>query len=173
MATATRVSLEEYLNTEYEPDCDYVDGVLEERNVGKKRHGKTQMRLSAWLFARQQQYGYQVIIEQRVKVAGTRVRIPDICLVPAEDEDEVQQRPPLLCIEVLSPEDRWSRVDVRLKDYVAFGVPTIWVIDPYANEAWVVTAEAPRAKVEDGILRCENPALELKLSEVLPEEALA
>jgi hypothetical protein len=33
MATATRVTLEEYLNTEYEPHCEYVDGVLEERNA--------------------------------------------------------------------------------------------------------------------------------------------
>jgi hypothetical protein len=34
MPTATHVSLAEYLNTEYEPDCEYLDGVLEERNVG-------------------------------------------------------------------------------------------------------------------------------------------
>ena len=170
MSTAAQVSLEEYLNTSYEPDCDYVDGVLEERNVGKRRHARTQTRLALWLGAREQRYGYQVVVEQRVKVAGTRVRIPDICLLPASDDDEVTQGPPLLCIEVLSPEDRWSRVDVRLKDYLAFGVPTIWVIDPYANEAWVVTAEAPRTKVEDGILRCADPALEVKLSDVLPEE---
>ena len=168
MGTAVRVSLEEYLNTEYEPDCDYVDGVLEERNVGKRRHARMQTRLALWLGAREQQYGYQVVVEQRVKVAGTRVRIPDVCLLPASDEDEVTQGPPLLCIEVLSPEDRWSRVDARLKDYLAFGVQTIWVIDPYAKEAWVVTTETPRAKVQDGILRCGNPALELPLSDVLP-----
>jgi hypothetical protein len=42
MSTTTRVSLEEYLNSVYEPDCDYVDGVLEERNGGKQRHGETQ-----------------------------------------------------------------------------------------------------------------------------------
>jgi Uma2 family endonuclease len=167
MATAVHVSLEEYLNTDYEPDCDYVDGVLEERNVGKKRHARTQARLILWLAAREQQYGYEVLPEQRVKVGASRVRIPDVCLVAADDEDEVQQRPPWLCIEVLSPEDRWSRVDARLKDYLAFGVPMIWVIDPYAKEAWMVTAEGPRAKVEDGILRCGNPALELPLSDVL------
>lgn len=28
------VPLEEYLRTSYEPDCDYVDGRIEERNVG-------------------------------------------------------------------------------------------------------------------------------------------
>src|ERR1700761_4986441 len=153
MATAARVSLEEDLNTEYKHECDYVNGGMEGGDVGKRRHARTQTRLALWLGAREQQHGYQVIVEQRVKVAGTRVRIPDVCLVPANYEDEVQQRPPLLCIEVLSPEDRWSRVNVRLGDYLAFGVPTVWVIDPYSNQAWIQTAETPLAQVEDGPLR--------------------
>ena len=54
--------------------------------------------------------------------------------------------------------------------YLAFGVPTVWVIDPYSNEAWVLTPDAPLTKIEDGVLRCANPALEVKLSEILPEE---
>ena len=41
MATApTLISVEEYLSTSYHPDCDYVDGELEERNVGEYSHGK-------------------------------------------------------------------------------------------------------------------------------------
>jgi Uma2 family endonuclease len=170
MAIAARVSLEEYLNTDYEPDCDYVDGALEQRNVGKRRHARTQTRLALWLGARERQYGYQVVVEQRVKVAGTRVRVPDICLLPASDEDEVTQEPPLLCIEIWSPEDRMARIEARLKDYLAFGVPTVWLIDPYSKQAWVMTSAAPLTKAEDGILRCENPKLEVSLSDVLPEE---
>ena len=42
MSTAVHVSLEEYMNTSYEPDCDYVDGILEDRNAGQNRHGRTQ-----------------------------------------------------------------------------------------------------------------------------------
>jgi hypothetical protein len=39
MAAATQpvpalLSLEEYLRTSYHPDCDFVDGHLEERNLG-------------------------------------------------------------------------------------------------------------------------------------------
>ncbi len=37
MATA-HLSLEEYLRTDYEPDCDYLDGQLEERNAGELDH---------------------------------------------------------------------------------------------------------------------------------------
>lgn len=59
MATtpAARVSLEEYLNTNYEPDCDYVDGTLEDRNVGKQKHSQTQALLTAWLIVQAARHG--------------------------------------------------------------------------------------------------------------------
>ncbi|MBV9759604.1 MAG: Uma2 family endonuclease [Acidobacteriaceae bacterium] len=170
MGATTRVSLEEYLNTGYEPDCDYVDGVLEERNVGRKRHSRTQKRLLLWLAAREQQYGYEVLPEQRVKVAAGRVRVPDICLVAANDDDEVQEQAPLLGIEVWSPEDRMKRVEARLKDFLGAGVPMVWLVDPYSKQAWTMTARTPLTKVEDGVLRCERPALEIPLREIWPEE---
>lgn len=34
MSAAPQVSLEEYLNTDYEPEFEYVGGVLVDRNVG-------------------------------------------------------------------------------------------------------------------------------------------
>lgn len=83
MATATRVRLEEYLNTEYDPDGDYVDGVLEERNVGKNRHSETQSLIVGLPLALRRQHGFRVMTEQRVQVSPTRVRIPDVCLVRA------------------------------------------------------------------------------------------
>ena len=36
MSTAVHISLDEYLNTDYEPDCDYVDGVHGGAERGKK-----------------------------------------------------------------------------------------------------------------------------------------
>ncbi len=39
MAT-TKVSLEEYLNTSYRPDVEYIDGELQERNVGEIEHAR-------------------------------------------------------------------------------------------------------------------------------------
>jgi len=63
-AAPAPVPLSEYLNTEYEPDCDYVDGILEERNVGKNRHSRTQTLLIAWLAARERQHGFRVLTER-------------------------------------------------------------------------------------------------------------
>jgi len=42
MATGTLVSVEEYLNTSYSPDCDYVDGEVLERNLGEREHSELQ-----------------------------------------------------------------------------------------------------------------------------------
>ncbi len=98
------------------------------------------------------------------------VRIPDICLVDPADENEVTQTPPALCIEILSPEDRWSRVQNRLMDFLNFGVPTIWVVDPYSRQGWIATRSNPATLVEDGKLRCAELNLEVELRDILPGE---
>jgi Uma2 family endonuclease len=168
MSAATQVSLAEYLSTEYEPDCEYIDGVLEDRNVGKRKHSQLQGLLTSWLLSQPGSQGHDVLVEQRVQISGSRVRIPDICLVAAGDEDEVIQHPPTLWIEILSPDDRWSRIQRKLIDVLHFGVPVIWIIDPYEREAWMTTSEHGTVKVEDGRLRCEALGLELELEQVLP-----
>ena len=43
MGVETLISVEEYLNTSYDPDVEYVDGVLEERNVGDWLHSLVQV----------------------------------------------------------------------------------------------------------------------------------
>src|ERR1700691_614658 len=68
MAAATLVSVEEYLATSYEPDCDYVDGELEDRNVGRKSHAKAQSNLHLALRIRYP--SLFVVVEQRIRVSG-------------------------------------------------------------------------------------------------------
>src|SRR5579871_5702516 len=126
MSIASGVSLEEYLHTEYEPDCDYVDGVLEDRNVGKQIHGETQAAVAAFFLLLKKRLGIRVVTELRMRVSPTRVRIPDVAIVDGGDTDEIKQKPPLLCIEILSPDDRLPRVARVINDYLAFGVPMIW-----------------------------------------------
>ena len=100
-ATRTLVSVEEYLHTDYEPDCDYVDGILVERNVGEKDHAKLQKRLLLYFEERCKQWNIFAIQELRVQVARTRYRVPDICVVLGPEPDEqILTKPPFLCIEV-------------------------------------------------------------------------
>ena len=57
MAAGTIVPLEEYLRTSYEPDCEYVDGELVERNAGSRKHSRLQGLLVAYLMRRRKTWG--------------------------------------------------------------------------------------------------------------------
>jgi len=73
------LSVEEYLNTAYEPDVEFVDGVLVERNVGEWLHSLIQSNI---LFALRKNYPHlKVVAELRSSVTGTRYRLPDVCVV--------------------------------------------------------------------------------------------
>lgn len=54
MATSTSyIPVELYLRSEYEPDAEYVDGVIEERPVGELDHVLWQKALIRWFMARE------------------------------------------------------------------------------------------------------------------------
>jgi Uma2 family endonuclease len=165
METRALVPVEEYLTTDYEPDCDYVDGELIERNMGERGHSEVQMRVAAYLYSRRHALGIPVFPEMRLRVAVRRYRVPDICIVVGEVPDErVFTTPPFLCIEVLSPEDRATRIEHKIADYLAFGVPYIWVIDPWNRRAFIYTQHGMREVHE--VLGTEYPNLGIPFSEV-------
>jgi len=163
MGAVTLGSVEEYLATSYDPDCDYVDGELEDRNVGNKKHARDQTKL---LLSLSQRYpALYIVVEQRIQVSTTRYRIPNICVMLAEPEEDVFIQPPFVCVEILSPEDRAGRIERKLSDNLKFGVRYIRVIDPRTREAFVHTPSGMYA-VEDGMLRASDPDIAVPLAEV-------
>ena len=73
------VSVEEYLSTAYDPDVEYVDGVLVERNVGDWLHSLIQSNV---LFALRRKYPHlKAVPELRSSVTDTRYRLPDVCVL--------------------------------------------------------------------------------------------
>ncbi len=130
MATV-QISLEEYMRSSYHPDCDYVDGEVQERNLGEFDHATVQMFLGNWFFQHREDWQLHVLPEMRIRVSATRVRIADICLMArSQPVEQVPTKPPWAVIEILSPEDRISRYGQRLADYRQMGIPNVWVIDP-------------------------------------------
>jgi len=117
MSSATLVSVQEYLAASFDPDRDYVDGEIQERNLGEQPHSLTLTNIASFLRQRRAKWGIRVLTEQRVQVSPTRFRIPDVCLLLASDpRDPIVRQPPFLCVEILSPEDRVSRLNERLSD---------------------------------------------------------
>ncbi len=158
--------MEEYLSTSYRPDCDYVDGYIEERNLGEWDHSSLQAAVAAYFFAKRRQWGISVATEQRVQVNARRFRVPDVCVVLGKPGEQILTQPPFLCIEILSPEDRMARVETRIDDYLSMGVRYVWLLDPSSRRAYVATAETGLRESKDDVLTTENPALELPLAEV-------
>ncbi len=160
------MSVYEYLHTDFEPDCDYVEGALEDRNVGKRPHSFTQKRLIQLLDReRERVFAYP---EQRLRLTPTRYRVPDVCVYLDRDPSEdIFTTPPFLCIEILSDEDRPGRLLRKLNDYVQFGVPNIWVLDPWSREAFVFEDGTLRQVFD--VLSTSDPRVTARLEEVFPD----
>jgi Uma2 family endonuclease len=165
METRTLIPVEVYLTSVYRPDCDYVDGEVLERNLGEKDHGRLQVKFGAYFLARQSQWNTFVIVEQRVQVRPGRYRIPDVCVILGDTDEQILTTPPFLCIEILSRDDRMHRVQERIKDYFEMGVPNVWIADPALRCAYEVAPGGDLHPVTD-ILRTNNPSLEVPLAEI-------
>jgi Uma2 family endonuclease len=161
MGSGTLVSFQEYLSAVYRPDCDYVDGVLEERSWGEYDHARLQALIAAYFVTREAALTVRCVTEQRVQTGASRCRIPDVCLLDAgAPREQVIETPPVLCIEILSPEDTLGRLQARIGDFLTMGVPEVWVIDPKTRRGWRYTGEGSR-EAKDGVLRTMDGRIEL------------
>ena len=122
------VSVEDYLNTRYDPDVEFVDGVLVERNKGDWLHSLIQSNV---LFALRKRYPHlKVVPELRSKISSTRYRLPDVCVLLSAPQTKYLLDSAYLVVEVLSEGDVMSGVIEKLKEYAGKGVKNIWLIDP-------------------------------------------
>jgi Uma2 family endonuclease len=136
--------------------------------VGEREHSFIQRQLIIAFYRVEAQLGISTWPEVRLQVSPTRFRVPDLCVYRGPGpRDSVFRQPPFLCIEILSAEDRMSRMEAKLDDYFAFGVDYIWVIDPARRAASIHTA-AGSHPVRDASLRTANPEIVILLEDILP-----
>jgi len=64
------------------------------------------------------------------------VRAPDVAFVraervpTAEEQEHFAELAPDLVVEVISPSDRMTDVEEKVEQYLALGVPLVWVFHP-------------------------------------------
>lgn len=161
MPAAGLMSVQDYLSTAYRPDCDYVDGLVVERNLGEYDHSKLQGAVFAYFYFRRKQWGIHVVAGQRVQVSPTRFRVPDACVVVGEEpKEQIFRTPPFICIEILSKDDRLSAMQERAGDFLRFGVPYVWILEPGTRKAFRCTLAGT---FEVSELRTENPEIVVPL----------
>jgi Uma2 family endonuclease len=130
-ATATLISVDQYLRTTTDPDCEFVAGVLEERTVGELDHSTWQIILAAFFLVREKELGILSRTELRVQTSADNFRVPDVTLLSRNaPREQIVTYAPLAVFEILSPEDSMTRTLEKLADYERMGIGAIWVIEP-------------------------------------------
>jgi Uma2 family endonuclease len=131
MSAAALVSVEDYLRLTEKPTCEYVDGVLYPKPMPTKFHGLIEFFLVQAL----RQQGVEAVAEVTVRLSPTRYLVPDV-IAARVIQSPYPTEPVLLCVEILSPEDRVGAMLAKCEQYHEWGVPFCWVIDPEKQTAW-------------------------------------
>ena len=101
-----------------------------------------------------------------MRTSETRVRVPDVILYAGPmPEGRIATTPPHIAIEIVSPDDRVGDMQEKIDEYLAFGVPYVWIVNPPTRKAWVYTAQGA-TPVRDGFLRAANPEIAVPLEEL-------
>jgi len=125
--------------------------------------------LTTYLHQHRNDWGIRAYISLRTKVRDRWYPIPDVCIYPSAGfEGQIPSVPPLLWIEIVSPEDRMASVRRTAQDLVASGVPRVWIIDPKSLESEVWTA-AGVEPVEDHTLRIPDSPIVIPLHDVVED----
>ena len=162
--STTLLSVEEYLKYSEKPNCEYIDGVLRPKPVPTKPHSEVQYALVRLLRGQ----GLEALPEMTLRMGPTRFLIPDV-IADEFIEDPYPTKPVVLCVEILSPEDRLGAIFTKCEEYHAWGVPHCWVIDPIKQSAWAYDAQCDPVKIESGdTLRAGS--LVVRLSDLFPPQ---
>lgn len=163
------ISVEEYLSAVYEHDCEYVSGVVEERDLGEFEHAYIQGLLIGIFLKNRQEWGVYPLPEQRVQTQNDHFRVPDVTVLRSgTPRERILTHPPLLVIEIQSPEDTLRRTSAKLAEYLAFGIQHVWVIDPYARVGYRGEADG-LVLVQSGKLSIPESPICIELADLFAE----
>src|SRR5271154_4785362 len=121
MSAAAIVSVEDYLHRTEKPYCEYLDGVLYPKGLPTTPRARAQFMLMMLLDSQ----GVEALAEMHVRLSSTKYLIPDVIASPVI-QAPYPTEPVLLCIEILSPEDRVGAMLAKCEAYHAWGVPFCW-----------------------------------------------
>ena len=80
------------------------------------------------------------------------VRTPPVCCFRGESrfavlDEVVTDRPPAVVAEIASTNDRRRNMAQRVEEYLRWGVPLVWVIDPHQEQVHVLQQGQPQKQL--------------------------
>jgi Uma2 family endonuclease len=166
MSTKTLMTVEEYLRTSFEGDREFLDGEVVERFHGDFPHALAHGELIFLLHNLGMDRGLQVLASIRTRISPTRYRVPDIGVwLPGNIGNDIPTVSPFLIVEILSPDDRFIRMKIKVEEYLNIGVKWIWLVDTVDHTAICYSQSNPAGSFCD-MLRTENPKIEIPLEKV-------
>ena len=149
--TKSLYTFEEYLNYEDDPDNRYelVDGKLVLMNPPTFRH------ILIAKFIEQEldreinrlQLPWLTIREGGIRTGWRKSRIADLYVVDRErvmdslDESGILSTPPLLVVEVVSPEAIKRDYRFKRSEYAALGIFEYWIVDPRSQQVTILVLD--------------------------------
>ena len=124
--------------------------------------------LRQWNKSRPKPWGAVYTGEAGVKlkgVSGTTLGVdvvyapPEVVAVQSDDETTLLDGVPTLCVEIVSPNDTVEQLNEKRSEYLAAGVPLVWVVDPYDRSVRVYRPDAKAVTYEDDETLPEHPAM--------------
>lgn len=182
MATiTTRLTLDEFLRLpETKPASEYEDGEVCRKTMPTGWHSVVQRLVAVVLslYMRERPIG-EAGSELRCifgPPGGERTYVPDyVFVIGAHPGFGAVNGPyygaPDLAVEILSPDDRMTRVRRKVRFYLENGVRLVWLIDPEDRTVTVMTTPAAATVLaEDEVLDGGDvlPGFRVRVGELLP-----
>ncbi len=137
------ISEQEYLNLMVDDrEKEYIDGELVDRSLPNNTHSETLLGLITAFLRLKERLPLHPRPELRLRVAPGRYRILDLAVYAGEKPTgEVPSEPPLIAVEIVSPDDRYDDLMSRLQQYHDWGVRHVWLVDPQLRRLYVFERE--------------------------------
>src|SRR5580658_6471900 len=99
-AQLTHVPLEVYLSSSFEPDAEFVNGVIEERPMGEWNHANWRAAILQFFRTRRHEWNIRAAAELRVQVAAGNFLVPDVTVTDRSlPVEQGITRPPIAVFE--------------------------------------------------------------------------
>jgi Uma2 family endonuclease len=144
MATTAQITAGQYLRMTFEYDAEFVRGEIVERALPDLDHSRTQARVCFPLEDLHSRFRLFPCIGVRMKLAEDLYRVADVAVFSSRPTQDYPERPPLVVVEIVCPDDRHHYLMEKLEEYRVWGVPNIWVVDPLSERLSIYTKSGLR-----------------------------